>query len=159
MAIDDLREPKHAGQLSDGPSSARMERLMQGARSAALLLHRLAMLDIETKYRLAWYHSHYNPDQPRVPAGHRDGGQWTKFGGGAVRLAANEKLPFGPSIFSIIFAESAKKAIVAYRETNNLWDLFGVPRGTVTWTQFNGKNIFGFNSKSPTYTNVDRIAA
>jgi hypothetical protein len=29
--------------------------------------------------------SHYNPNQPRVPAGHHDGGQWTSAGGGAVR--------------------------------------------------------------------------
>jgi hypothetical protein len=28
--------------------------------------------------------SHYNPNQPRVPAGHRDGGQWTSTGGRAV---------------------------------------------------------------------------
>jgi hypothetical protein len=28
--------------------------------------------------------SHYNPNQPRVPAGHHDGGQWTSAGGGAV---------------------------------------------------------------------------
>ena len=24
---------------------------------------------------------HYNPNQPRVPAGHHDGGQWTSEGG------------------------------------------------------------------------------
>ena len=28
--------------------------------------------------------SHYNPNQPRVPAGHHDGGRWTSAGGGAV---------------------------------------------------------------------------
>jgi hypothetical protein len=25
---------------------------------------------------------HYDPNQPRVPAGHSDGGQWTRAGGG-----------------------------------------------------------------------------
>ena len=29
----------------------------------------------------------YNPDQPRVPAGNPDGGQWTGDGGGRIRLA------------------------------------------------------------------------
>jgi hypothetical protein len=38
------------------------------------------MLNIEAKHRLAQYHSHFNPNQPRVPAGHSDGGQWTTVG-------------------------------------------------------------------------------
>jgi hypothetical protein len=32
----------------------------------------------------------YSPDQPRVPAGRREGGEWTNTGGG-VRLAANDR--------------------------------------------------------------------
>lgn len=28
----------------------------------------------------------YNPDQPRVPAGHPDGGQWTDTGAGSAEL-------------------------------------------------------------------------
>jgi hypothetical protein len=159
MTIEDPREPRREGASSDDPSWARMERLMQGARSAALLSHRLAMLDIETKHRLAWYHSHYNPNQPRVPAGHPDGGQWTKAGDGVVHLAASEKLPFGPNIFSIIFSEVAKRAIERYRKANNLRDLFDDSPGAVTWTRFDGKDIFGSNSNSPTYAPVDRVAA
>jgi hypothetical protein len=30
-----------------------------------------------------WYRAHFNPDQPRVPAGHPDGVQWTRSGAGA----------------------------------------------------------------------------
>jgi len=67
--------------ISDELSHSRLERLLRGAHDAALLSHRLALLDIEAKHRLAWYHSHFNPNQPRVPAGHPDGGQWTSAGG------------------------------------------------------------------------------
>jgi hypothetical protein len=159
MAIENPREPGLPGDLADASSSARMQRLMHGAMGAAMLSHKLAMLDIEAKHRLAWYHSHYNPNQPRVPAGHPDGGQWTKEGGGTVRLAASEKSPFGPNIFSIIFGEAARKAIERYRKSNSLYDLFDEMLGTVTWTKLDDKDIFGSNSDSPTYTRVDRIAA
>ena len=32
----------------------------------------------------------YRPDQPRVPAGNSDGGQWVDAGGGNSRVAAND---------------------------------------------------------------------
>jgi hypothetical protein len=32
-------------------------------------------------YQRLGYGNHYNPNQPRVPAGHPDGGQWTSVGG------------------------------------------------------------------------------
>jgi hypothetical protein len=87
-----MRHPLANESYSDSPSRSRLERLLQGAHSAAVLAHRLKMLDIEAAHRLAWYRSHFNPDQPRVPAGHPDGGQWTSDGSpGApspVRLAA-----------------------------------------------------------------------
>jgi hypothetical protein len=70
-----------SGNVADELSNARLERLLRGARDAALLGHRLALLNVEAKHRLAQYHSHYNPNQPRVPAGHSDGGQWTSAGG------------------------------------------------------------------------------
>ena len=60
---------------SDELSHSHLERLLRGAHDAALLSHRLALLDIEAKHRLARYHSYFHPDQPRVPAGHPDGGQ------------------------------------------------------------------------------------
>jgi hypothetical protein len=33
----------------------------------------------------------YSPDQPRVPAGNSDGGQWTGAGGEFVRVASNDR--------------------------------------------------------------------
>lgn len=48
---------------------------------------------------LSSYRGHYNPDQPRVPKGHRDGGQWTREG--ASSDADQEKttsLVFGKSL-------------------------------------------------------------
>jgi hypothetical protein len=74
---------------SDAPDSlshGRLERLLRGAQDAAMLRHRLALLDIEAQHRLAWHRSHFDPNQPRVPAGHPDGGQWTSGGSGTARM-------------------------------------------------------------------------
>ena len=35
-------------------------------------------------------HHGYDPNQPRVPSGHGDGGQWTKTGGGTSTIARRE---------------------------------------------------------------------
>jgi hypothetical protein len=67
--------------VSDEDSRLRPERLLFDANNAASLQHKLALIDIEAAHRLAWHRSHFNPDQPRVPAGHPDGGQWTSEGG------------------------------------------------------------------------------
>jgi len=151
---------KAEGNLPDDGSDARLERLLSAAQGAAALRHKLAMLDIEAKHRLSWYRSHFNPDQPRVPAGHHDGGQWTKEGGGiGIRVAANEKQPLSPNIFSLIFGAAAKRAIEHYRDTHSLWDLLKFRDGTVSLTTIDGKDIFGSNSDSPTYSSVDRAAA
>ena len=57
----------------DENSSTRIERLLRDAKNAAALRHALAMIDIEGAHRLAWLRSHFNRDQPRVPAGHPEG--------------------------------------------------------------------------------------
>lgn len=80
MAIENPRQSGPVGNLPDEDSGERIGRLLQGARSAAALSHKLALLDIEAEHRLAWHRSHFNPNQPRVPAGHPDGGQWTRTG-------------------------------------------------------------------------------
>jgi hypothetical protein len=49
--------------------------------------------------------------------------------------------------------------IERYRSENGLWDLFGHKHGTVAFTTIDGSNIFGSNSRSPTYTSADRAAA
>ena len=35
-------------------------------------------------------HHGYDPNQPRVPSGHSDGGQWTKTGSGTPAIARRE---------------------------------------------------------------------
>jgi hypothetical protein len=104
----------------------------------------------------------YDPNQPRVPAGNPDGGQWTSGGGGGadrVRLAAGDKPRLGPAAIATIAAEAAKRAIETFRRDNLLQNLFGGQVGTVTYTEFNGEQIFGSNSTSPTYTSRDRAIA
>lgn len=113
--------------------------------------------------KLAWRACKYNPDQPRVPAGNSDGGQWTSEGAqGAsprVRLAVADKPRLGPAAIATIAFEAAKKAIEAYRKDNLFVDLFQSRIGTVSYTELNGEEIFGSNSTSPTYTSHDRAAA
>ena len=158
MAIENPRQSGPVGNWSDEDSGARIGRLLQGARSAATLSHKLALLDIEAQHRLAWHRSHFNPNQPRVPAGHPDGGQWTGQGGGiGIRLAARDKSIVGALLMAALHA--AMLRIEAYRSKNGLLDLFERKIGTVTWTRLDGKDIFGSNSDSPTYKNVDRAAA
>jgi hypothetical protein len=79
---DDTRSAGPPGEPFDQLAHARTERLLRDAHNATLLSHKLALLDIEAQHHLALHHSHFNPDQPRVPAGHPDGGQWTSEGGG-----------------------------------------------------------------------------
>ncbi len=60
--------------------SAATERLLRDSADVAALRHKLALINIAAQHRLAWYRSHYSPDQPRVPAGNPRGGQWTSEG-------------------------------------------------------------------------------
>jgi hypothetical protein len=84
--------PRVDSDASQEASHAWTERLLRDASSADVLRHKLAMLEIEAQHRLAWHASHFNRDQPRVPAGHPEGGQWTKGGGGTgVQFAAADK--------------------------------------------------------------------
>jgi hypothetical protein len=86
-ALQSSIEPGHRHgpetNTSDEPARSPTARLLLDAQNAAALGHKLALLDIEAKDRTAWHRSHFNPNQPRVPAGHPDGGQWTTSGGGA----------------------------------------------------------------------------
>src|SRR5262249_27896611 len=68
-------EPEH-----DPYRTSSIDHLLRSGASAEALRHRLAMIDIEHAHRLAAYRSHFDPNQPRVPAGHPDGGQWTRSG-------------------------------------------------------------------------------
>ena len=104
--------------------------------------------------------ANFNSNQPRVPAGNPDGGQWTSSEGGpGTRLAAADKPRLGRAALIAIAAQAAKRLIEAYRRSEGLFDLFGKKEGTVAVTTINGEDIFGANSNSPTYTTTDRIAA
>jgi hypothetical protein len=81
-SIDATHRSEPKASEPDENARARLERLLLGAKSAAAFGHRLRLLDIETEHRAAWQRSHFNTNQPRVPAGNPDGGQWTSAGGG-----------------------------------------------------------------------------
>jgi hypothetical protein len=98
----------------------------------------------------------YNPNQPRVPAGNPDGGQWTGSAAGSAaepasaQLAASEKLPIGRFGAIRLLFQVGKRLIDAYRSDNLLFDLFGEKPGVVSTTTLDGKTIYGVNSDSPT---------
>ena len=54
-------------------------------REVLALRHDFAKLKLE--YELRRFHQKYSPDQPRVPAGNPDGGQWTSDGGSGAGRA------------------------------------------------------------------------
>jgi hypothetical protein len=122
----------------------------------------LAEIRFEIKFRrlLRDLKAGFNPNQPRVPAGSREGGQWTNGdGGGAdrVRLAAADGPNFGRVSRLKLLLEVAKKVLDAYRSKEGLWDLFGHKVGAVTYTEIDGKVTFGANSSLPSYGTIDRI--
>jgi hypothetical protein len=146
--------------LSNALASGRIERLLQGAHEAIALPHRLRLIDLEARHRLAQYRSHYNPNQPRVPAGHLDGGQWTATGGSGTRLAAADKPRPGRGGIIAIAVQLALRAIEAYRVKERLWDLLGhKEHSAIAFTTINGKDIFGASSRSRAYTSDDFAAA
>jgi hypothetical protein len=151
--------PGLEGDALDATSRARTERLRLDAKSAATLRHKFALMDI-TAQRIAGHRSHFNPDQPRVPAGNPDGGQWTSVGGATgSRLAAADKPRRSRGAGIAILLEVAKRLIEAYRSENGLWDLFGHKNGTIAFTTIDGTKVFGSNSTSPAYTFADKSAA
>jgi hypothetical protein len=103
----------------------------------------------------------YRPDQLRDDHGRfaDEGGTHELRTPNSIRLASSDKPTFGRHAVAAIIMEVAKRAIEAYRSGNGLRDLFGRIDGTVSYTQLNGKDIFGSNSTSPTYDAVDRAAA
>jgi len=153
-------KPAQPVQRNDCDEDEERQRLAVAQQSLDEVRHALADLKFWLRFRQLLRKAGFNPDQPRVPAGTPDGGQWTSDGGSeGVREAANEKLPIGPRGIARILAEVAKRAIEAFRSENGLWDLFKSRIGTVAVTSIDGENVFGSNSTSPTYTSADRAAA
>lgn len=150
------------------PASSRSERKgnepnPEAEREELLTLKReIVALKAEIKFRkFLRALKAYNPNQLRVPAGNPDGGQWTGEGEGAsgkdrVRLAAGDKPALGPKAAVKIALEVAKKVLETLRSKESLWDLFGEPVGAVTYTEIDGKIVYGSNSSLPLYQSADR---
>jgi hypothetical protein len=103
--------------------------------------------------------ANFNPNELCVPAGSREGGQWTSGGGGRVRLASSDMPRLGPKSRLAIAIEVARMAIKLFRDQNLLHNLFGQNEGTVTYTKLDDVAIYGVNSDSPEYKDRDMIAA
>lgn len=106
----------------------------------------------------------YNSNQPRVPAGSSQGGQWVS-GGDAnserpndsrAQSAASDRLPIGPRVAAKLALEIAKRAIEAFRSEKGLYDLFRNKTGVVTYAEIDGKQYFGTNSRSLLFDSLDR---
>jgi hypothetical protein len=132
---------------------------LDASRRAVMLAHRLALLDIGAQH-FRRYGSHYNPNEPRAPAGHPDGGQWTHDGSRAgVQLAAGERGGGSGWAFTIgALLKLGLELIKEHRKEEILRDLFG-DVGTVAWTRIDGNDIFGYNSRSSKFTSEDRANA
>jgi hypothetical protein len=158
-ANESSRGQRPQGDPSAAMSPSRGERLLLDARGASGLVHRLALIDAEAQHRLAQHRSHFNPNQPRVPAGNPDGGQWTRTGTSRIgpQLAGGSK-HLGLHLLFAIAAKLAKRLIDDYRAKNRT-DLFGPEPGAVVVTSIDGENIFGPSSGAGEYTPEDRDAA
>jgi hypothetical protein len=108
------------------------------------------------------YKANFDPNQPRVPAGNPEGGQWTSEGQ-PVRLASSERTPRIRAGRIGVVLDAARRLIDAFREENQLRDLFGENVGTVAVTSLDDKYVYGFNSGiseySGQYTDGDDAAA
>jgi hypothetical protein len=110
----------------------------------------------------------YDPSQPRVPAGHPDGGQWTDDdradGGwtrlrGALQLAAAEGPPRN---LRQLPPYLARKLIEAMHRELASWDLFGEHNPDevmVAVATIDGREIHGTSSKYGDWRAIDHIEA
>jgi hypothetical protein len=102
----------------------------------------------------------YDPNQPRVPKGHPDGGEWTdddRWIG--VQFAAAERPPMGPRGSYAIALEIARRLIDVFRRENGQLELFGDRRGAVTVTTIDGRQIYGSNPDLGAWRSIDRTEA
>jgi hypothetical protein len=140
-----------------------IDELMRGGRA-----RQAPHLDIHGLRR-----SGYDPNQPRVPAGHPDGGQWTddyrwtddeRWTGhpliGAQFAAGRELPPIGPLGGRLPLILRRLLQILQKRRSDNLlYDLFGKPRGAVSMVEIDGEPFYGSSSGLPLYTSRDRAEA
>jgi hypothetical protein len=151
----DERDLRHARSDPAGERSWTKRRELQSTLGSRRL--QLALLQGEQLGR-----NGYDPNQPRVPAGNPDGGQWTSSGGGTPTRLAAERPSRGPGFGWLFLLDEAKRLIDAYREKNDPRDLFGRIRkrvGTVTTTVIDDTRYWGINSTARTFTSADRRRA
>jgi hypothetical protein len=86
--------------LSEATSTARKDQLLIAARRTAQVARFLGFPRSAGPSGTASHHAHFNPDQPRVPPGRPDGGQWTSAGGHVVPVAAEPSDAPGDLILS-----------------------------------------------------------
>jgi hypothetical protein len=118
---------------------------------------------------------HFNPNQPRVPKGNPEGGQWTDGGAGpstpssdnesrrlsklGLHLASSEGPRGGWRTHLLLAFVKLFELLLKYRKENPPPDLFndGDDSGsTVAITMMDGEEVVGLNSKHHDYTDVDR---
>jgi hypothetical protein len=110
----------------------------------------------------------YDPNQPRVPAGNSDGGQWTDDDRwaerrarlrNALQLAASELPPIDPRRWGPYLARKLIEAI--HRELAS-WDLFGhhdPDDVTAAVTMIDGEPVVGTSSEFGDWSAIDRVEA
>src|SRR5947209_8759170 len=74
----------HRGAL-DAQSLSRAAAAEQHAFEREILALRRELASLKLEYELRRFQQKYSPNQPRVPAGNPDCGQWTSGGGAAAR--------------------------------------------------------------------------
>jgi len=83
----------------------------------------------------------YSADQPRVPAGHPDGGQWTDGGGGG----ANRKPQTSGGLRKVLDKKTKKRAEAIYGETSGLTPQLLNPKRSVydpkNWNSDSAKKL------------------
>lgn len=90
-------------------------------REIVLLRRRLVSLKAQTRLLRHELGRKYNPDQPRVPAGNADGGQWTSGGGGG----GGGPTPTGTDVLSDLGA--------AFSSALNFGDVVADTSGEESW--------------------------
>ena len=110
----------------------------------------------------------YDPNQPRVPAGHSDGGQWTGDGRGAdqrarlrgaLQLAAGELPPLDPRKWRRYIARKLIEAIHGELASRDLFGHHDPDKVSVAVTTMDGEPITGTSSGYGDWLAIDHFEA
>jgi hypothetical protein len=121
----------------DAPSNRREPALdhehdphLAAARASLLALKRqVAALAFKLKFRRLLREKAYNPDQPRVPAGNPDGGQWTSEGSGSADRSdprvISDATPDNEAIPRARYAQGRRRGAISVRIGNRVVEVEG----------------------------------